>query len=224
VTAPQIRNTRDVHTNGIKIVVYGRPKIGKTRLTATAPKPLIVSTEKGLLSLRKEAIPYIQVDNIAELANAYTWLRSPAADKYATFSFDSISDLAEVVLGGEKAGTKDGRKAYGNTNDKVMQVFRDFRDISGKNVYFIAKEEEFFSANGLPCVRPIMPDKYLTMQLPYMFDGIFQYTQVSYEGKVYDVLKTKSDMQTFAGDRSGTLDELEQPNLAQIFAKIAKGN
>jgi hypothetical protein len=224
MSAPTILNTRDVHTNGIKVVVYGRPKIGKTRLCATAPKPLIISTEKGLLSLRKEAMPYVQPKDMTELGNIYTWLRTPAADKYETFCFDSISDLGEFVLSDEKKKTKNGQQAYGKLNEKVMDVFRDFRDIPGKNVYFIAKEQEFMSASGLACVQPIMPDKYLTMQLPYMFDGIFQYTQISYEGRVYDVLKTKADMQTFAGDRSGTLDEFEKPNLAQIFAKIAKGN
>jgi hypothetical protein len=220
----QVKYTDQASSVLPKVVVYGRPKIGKTRLTATAPVPLIISTEKGTLSLRKEHVPFIEVSTIAELANAYTFLRSPQSDQYRTFTFDSISDLGEVVLGDEKKRNRDARKAYGNLQDTLMQIFRDFRDIPDKNVYFIAKEEQFTAANNMECVRPSMPGKYLTQQLPYMFDGIFHYTQLRFsDGIVRDALHTKSDMQTFAGDRSGTLDEWEPPNLAYIFDKIAKG-
>lgn len=220
----QLQSTANVATNGIKNVVYGPPKIGKTRLIATAPAPVIISTEKGLLSLRKFNIPYIDVSTVAELANAYNWLRSPQSNQFATFGFDSISDLGEVVLGDNKKKTKDGRKAHGDTIDTVMQIFRDFRDVPNKNVYFVAKEQQYIGANNMPCTRPLMPNASLTSQLPYMFDGVYHYEFVRFtDGNLYEALRTRSDQQTLAGDRSGTLAEYEPPNLAQIYAKIAKG-
>ena len=39
--------------SGVKCVVYGPAGGGKTRLLATAPSPIILSAEKGLLSLKK---------------------------------------------------------------------------------------------------------------------------------------------------------------------------
>lgn len=224
MTGINIQSTANVRTDGIKAIVYGPAKIGKTRLCATAVNPFIVSTERGLLSLRKENIPYVEVSNIPELANVYNWLRSPLSAQFQTVCFDSISDLGEVVLGDEKKKSKDGRKAYGNTNETVMQIFRDFRDMPGRNVYFVAKEQQFSGANNLNCVRPTMPDAYLTQQLPYMFDVIAHMGQVRFQdGSTHVGLHTQSTEQVVAGDRSGTLAEWEPPNLAYIFDKIARG-
>lgn len=219
----QLQSTRNIKANNLKVVVYGPAKIGKTRLAINAPSPVVISTEKGLLSLRKENIPYVQVDNLKELADAYNWMTgSNEAKQFKTFVFDSISDLGEVVLGHEKKTNRNGQKAYGNTNDTVMQIFRDFRDID-KHVYFVAKEMQFQGANNMQCVRPTMPDAYLTGQLPYMFDCILHYEHILHEGNWYPALRCKSSEQVTAGDRSGTLDEFEEPHLTKLFSKIARG-
>ena len=218
-----LQSTRNIKVNNLKLVVYGPAKIGKTRLAINAPNPVVISTEKGLLSLRKENIPYIQVDDLKELADAYNWMtKSSEAKQFKTFFFDSISDLGEVVLGHEKKTNRNGQKAYGNTNDTIMQIFRDFRDID-KHVIFIAKEMLYQGANNLQCVPPTMPDQYLTGQLPYMFDGILHYENLLYNGAWYQVLRCKQNEQVTAGDRSGTLDEFEEPHLGKLFNKIAKG-
>lgn len=218
-----LQSTRNIKANNLKVVIYGPAKIGKTRLAINAPSPVVISTEKGLLSLRKENIPYIQVDDLKELAEAYTWAtKSNESRQFRTFIFDSISDLGEVVLGHEKKNNRNGQKAYGNTNDTVMQIFRDFRDID-KHVCFIAKEMQYSGANNMQCVRPTMPDAYLTGQLPYMFDCILHYEHLLHESNWWQVLRCKASEQVTAGDRSGTLDEFEEPHLGKLFQKIAKG-
>lgn len=220
----QLQSTNSVKADAIKVVVYGPAKIGKTRLAITAPSPVIVSTEKGLLSLRKENLPFIDVSNLNELANAYIWLKSPQAARFKTFIFDSISDLGEIILGEEKSKNKNGQKAYGNLNEKIMQIFRDFRELQNRHVVFIAKEMQYQGSNNMQCVRPTMPDQYLTGQLPYMFDLIAHMTHVRFnDGNVHVGFNCKASEQVTAGDRSGTLDEWEPPNLAHIFSKIERG-
>lgn len=220
----QVRSTNTVRSDGIKTVVYGPAKIGKTRLAITAPKPFIISTEKGLLSLRKENLPYVEVSNLAELVNVYNYIKSPQGQQFSTYQFDSISDLGEIVLGDNKKKTRNGQKAYGETNETIMAIFRDFRDLPGKHVMFIAKEMQYQGANNMQCVRPTMPDAYLTGQLPYMFDLIAHMGHVQFpDGSWHLGLNCHPSEQVTAGDRSGTLDAWEPPNLAYIFDKIAKG-
>ena len=57
--AISLRNTRDVGTAGVKVLVYGHAGAGKTSLIRTAPNPVILSAEAGLLSLSDLDIPYI---------------------------------------------------------------------------------------------------------------------------------------------------------------------
>lgn len=217
----QIQSTANVAVNGAKIVIYGQPKIGKTTLCATAPSPLILSFEKGLLSLRRHNLPYIEINSIAELANILVWLRTDAKSKqFQTICFDSISDCAETVLSEEKRSTRDGRKAYGNTNDRIMDIFRDYRDLP-RNVYFTAKEEPKQAGE---VTRPWMPDRFLTTQLPYMFDTIVRMMPLRLnDGSSIRALRCQGDFETYAGDRSGNLVEWEEPNLSKLFAKITKG-
>lgn len=61
--AIEIRKTNDISVTGrgIKLAVYGGAGIGKTRLSATAPNPLIISAESGLLSLKDSATDYIAI-------------------------------------------------------------------------------------------------------------------------------------------------------------------
>ena len=55
-----IKSTKDIALDhGIKCVVYGFSGVGKTVLCSTAPKPIVLSAESGLLSLSKVDIPYI---------------------------------------------------------------------------------------------------------------------------------------------------------------------
>ena len=172
---------------GVKVLVYGAPGAGKTRLCATAPKPFILSAESGLLSLRKEKLPY-------------------------------------QVLSTEKASSKDGRKAYGEMQDRMNRLLRAFRDIPGKNVYFSAKMERTQMDNGLILYTPSLPGKNLTQGIGYFFDEEFALIAVKdSEGNVNRYLQTFSDTTYEAKDRSGSLDFYEEPNLTKIFNKIAGG-
>lgn len=206
-------------------VIYGPPKIGKTRLAVTYPC-LVVNTERGLLSLRRDNLPKVDVYSRDEMDELLTALYSDKPNKFNQFKnyhVDSISDLAEVVLGQMKGKNKDPRKAYGETHDIVMMYFRAWRDLPNKNVTFVAKETNY-NELGVAKMRPSMPDQYLTTQLPYMFDFILHMTHFRHsDGNMYVGLHCRADFQTTAGDRSGTLDEWEQPNLSHVFNKILRG-
>ena len=56
---------------GVKVLVYGKAGSGKTRRCATAQKPLIISEEAGLLSLREYDIPVIEIKSIIDRERAF---------------------------------------------------------------------------------------------------------------------------------------------------------
>ena len=51
--AINLKTTREVASDGVKVLVYGGSGSGKTTLIGTLPDPVIISAEAGLLRDRK---------------------------------------------------------------------------------------------------------------------------------------------------------------------------
>lgn len=215
----RVQYSDDVRVDGIKCLVYGQFGIGKTPLCSTAPLPIIFSAEQGLLSIRRTHTPFIEINGYASLVEAYNWAASSAeARNYFTFCLDSLSEIAEVCLNEEKRKSKDPRQAYGAVIDQVVMLARAFRDLPGKSVVLVAKEEySKDEATNINLYQPMMPGTKLGMKLPYFFDEVFR--MVIYQTN-WRALATKSTYQHTARDRSGMLDEHERPDLTYIFRKI----
>lgn len=214
--------------NGIKMLVYGKSGVGKTRLSATAPMAqvkdgghaIIVSAEGGLLSLRGVSIPVIEIKTLDDLNKAHDYLIGAGGAQYWTIIIDSISDIAEKVLANAKAGTKDGRQAYGILADQMWETIRSFRDIQGKHVVMIAKAEFTKDDKGVTRWMPSMPGNRLTQGLAYYFDIVGHLGDYQAVTGKHTSLQFHSDLQYEAKDRSGSLDFFEYPDLTAIFNKI----
>ena len=78
--------------HGVKMLVYAGAGAGKTALCATAPRPVVISAEAGLLSLQKKNvermfgannpaisydIPVMQVTSMPQLVEAYQFFAAP---------------------------------------------------------------------------------------------------------------------------------------------------
>jgi len=223
--AVRLTTTRDAaQLNGLKICVYGQAGAGKTRLAATAEEPtIIISAEAGLLSLRDLDIPVIEVDSIEDVHEAYTFIaNSDEAKHFRWVCLDSVSEIAEVVLGVEKAATKDPRHAYGALAERMGELLRAFRDLPGRNVYMSAKlERQKDDLTGAMLYTPAMPGQRLGQALPYLFDEVFAMrVEKDPDGNPTRWLQTGADLQYSAKDRSGALDMFEPPSLAAIARKI----
>ncbi len=206
--------------HGIKCLVYGRAGIGKTRLVATAPQPIIISVEGGMLSLRDKNIPMIEIKTLDDLNRTHDYLTGPAGSQYYTIGIDSVSEIAEKVLSNAKAGTKDGRQAYGVLADQMWTTIRAFRDIKGKCVVMTAKAEYDKDENGVTRWQPSFPGRNLTQGMAYFFDEVFHLGAYRGAQGEFVALQTKTDMQYEAKDRSGALDFFEFPDLTSVFNKI----
>lgn len=223
--AVKIISTRQAAVNGVKILVYGRPGVGKTCLCATAPRPIILSAESGLLSLRHWDIPVVEINTVEDLMQAAEYLTGPAGAQYDTICLDSISEIAEVVLVNARKTVKDPRQAFGELILQMQNCIRYFRDLPRFNVYFAAKQEYTKDEHGAFRYMPSMPGQKLSPALPYFFDEVFNLNigTDTKTGATYRYLRTAPDLQYEAKDRSGTLDTFEPANLTHIFNKITQG-
>ncbi len=213
--------------HGIKCMIYGNSGVGKTRLCASAPAPIILSAESGLLSLRRFNLPFININSSKDLIEAYTFLISNGGKQFQTICLDSVSEIAEVCLIEAKKATKDGRKAYGDTQEILIDIFRKFRDIPAKHIIFLAKQE--FTIDGLTNTKfnaPSFPGNKLAQAAPYFFDEVWQLTRWNTEHGPQWGLRTQPDGQNAAKDRSGVLAEFENADpatgggLSFIFKKM----
>lgn len=223
---------------GIKVLAYSQSGVGKTTLCATAPAPIILSAEKGLLSLRKQNlerlygvgtpgisynIPVIQINTVVDLNDIYRWLTESAEAKpFETFCMDSITEIGEKVLSNSKKLQSDPRKAYGEMADHMIELVKAYRDIPNKNIYVTAKlDKDKDEVSGMMMYGPSMPGKQTGPALPYLFDEVFRLgVAKDKEQKEFRFIQTQPDLQYTAKDRSGTLDSFEPANLTHIFNKI----
>lgn len=218
----EIKTTRQVAQDfGLKILVHGPAGAGKTRLCATTgdlEHTLIISAEGGLLSIQSFEIDVVQVNSVGDVYEAYEFLRK-GDHKYRWVCLDSISELAEVVLQGEKLRHRDGRRAYGEMADTVFDLLRGFRNLP-YNVVMTAKQARE-EDEGRFLYVPLLPGRQLTQSIAYLFDEVFALrVEPNGEGQPVRLLQTGKSRNYEAKDRSGLLALYETPDLAQLYAKI----
>lgn len=227
--AIKIQNTADIEFEGVKCIVYGGAGVGKTRLCATAPKPVIISAESGLLSLSEVDVPYIEISTLDDLNEAYNLLKRKIASKdmeYETICLDSLSEIAEVLIAQELPKHKDGRQAYAALANAMIPMLKKFRDLKGVNTVFTAKRIDIRDEeSGAVTTELLLPGNVLGYQVPYLVDELF-YMDLDRKGIPF--LQTKPSRKVFCKDRSGALNKEGEfakdadsvPNLTELFDKI----
>lgn len=221
---PQIVSSRQLaQYHGVKGLIYGDSGVGKTSLAILAPYPLLISAESGLLSLGRFDVPTWKITALSELIDVYNFAKSSAeANHFQTIMVDSVSEVGEIVLADRMSKNKDPRQAYQQTNDMVLAILKDFRDLPGKHIWFLAKMSNMEINPGERKFHPMMPGQKLTPNMPYLFDEVFFMgaKPPTADGKSERFLLTQPDWNHVAKDRSGTLAPQEKPDLGAITKKI----
>jgi hypothetical protein len=220
----KVVNTRNMRFNGEKVFIYGLPKIGKTTLCTTAPSPVLLSTDRGLKTLKdnKIYIDAIEIDTFKKLEEAYKWcIGSNEARKYKTFCLDSISETTEKVFTKHAIKKKSYLSAYDKTYVEITDISRKFRDIPNKHICFISEQRTVVDDKlKITTYMPAMVTRKITDKISYLFNQVLVY-RLSDDGKSR-YIQTKKDYQyPVLGDRSGKLAPQEPANLTYIFKKSA---
>lgn len=210
----EIKSTINYTVDSVKMCVYGPAGVGKTVLCATAPNPIIISSEAGLLSLASRDVPYVEIKRIEDFDRAY---RMVSKSDHKTICIDSLSEIAEVLLKKLKDEAKDPRQAYLQMAEAMLNMIRNFRDLKSRHVVFVTKMDSRLDDVDVMQHKPVLPGQMLNAQLPYFVDELFCMIQ---DRKGERWLQTEGDRNRICKDRSGKLDKLEAPNLTDIIAKI----
>lgn len=80
----------------IKMLVYGDSGVGKTVFASTAPSPLFLDADKGMMSVQN-VVDRIPIDNWSDLQEAWTFIAS-GEHEYKTIVVDALNELQRIVM------------------------------------------------------------------------------------------------------------------------------
>uniref|UniRef100_A0AAU6W009 AAA domain protein n=1 Tax=Pseudomonas phage Pavpe01 TaxID=3138545 RepID=A0AAU6W009_9VIRU len=206
---------------GVKMLAYGPPGSGKTPLVNTAPRPVLLSLEPGMLSMRGSQVPTFQADTPAKIAEFFDWVfRSPEANSFDTVAIDSVSHMAEILLKAELPKHKNKLQAYGLMASTAYDHLEGLYYLRNKHTYLIAKQTQA-EEEGVQVKRAYFPGQELNVKVPHLYDLIAQIAKAQIQGFAQPQLAIRCGA-TFgihARDRTGKLFELEPPDLTALFNK-----
>lgn len=209
---------------GVKALIYGPPGSGKTPVFNTAPRPLLLAVEPGLLSMRGSTVPTFEGYTAAAIREFFVWFSQSAETKnFDTLGIDSVSQMAEIILTDKLLINKDGRKAYGDMSREIMDWLNKLYFFPQKHLYLICKQTTVEEA-GTAKRRPYFPGQDLNVKVPHLFDEIL-HLGLHNIPNVVGAQKAFCTMEQFdllARDRSGQLAAYEPPNLTDIYLKAMK--
>lgn len=209
--------------NGAKTLVYGAPGTGKTPLTNTAPRPILLACEPGLLSMKGSTVPTYLAPSAKHIEEFFAWLtRSNEANNFDTVCIDSLSEMASIYLR-EALNTKSsagnkahGQAAYGKMADCMVPHLNTLFHMPRKHTYLICKMETIETG-----IRPAFPGKFLSSYVPHLYDVVMHLAihNIPNYGQ-QKAFRCVGTYDAIARDRSGKLLEFEQCNLTALFNKV----
>jgi len=214
----------------IKILVYGDPKSGKTRLAKTLPvsddsEVLILPVDPGTASIRDRDFQIWEPPNgnwSAEFMEyVYEQLLLPENKNIKYVVVDGLDDLGERLLSEAKDNNKDVRAAYGELRSNSLDIVQKIRDITGVRTLWITHPS--YKDDGK--IRAKYPGS-IAEDLPGWFDIILYLREVELPDgtKKTKLITSKAfDPNLEVGDRTGLLDVVEDPDIGAIYKKIESG-
>lgn len=230
----QIRMPKDLmpHT-GCNMLIYGVAGSGKTRLSLTAPTPLLWAVENGLLSVQNEPIQTVQlpiqqeINRILAMSDSDRKRVDPfvcvnefvdwcATQKtHETIIVDSLSELSSLVFSFYGARETNTQRAYGLMAERLLQWAKKLY-YAPCNVVFICKETQVNKGtddNPKYVAVPSIVGQKTYSEISHLIDVILriQVKMFPANGKMqeFNVFSSKEHVNYHARDRSGKLGEFE---------------
>jgi phage nucleotide-binding protein len=130
-------------------LIYGRSGTGKTAVSSSWPKPMLLVDirEKGTDTIAKvPGIDVISIEEWAEIEQVYWYLKSNES-KYKTVSIDQISQMQDLAMAEIKGTGKEesdilSRRDWGQIAGLMKTWLYNYRDLTNSGIYvvFIAHE------------------------------------------------------------------------------------
>ena len=219
--ASDLRPASDFARNfGVKALIFGPPGSGKTPVMNTAPRPVLLACEPGLLSMRNSKVPTFEAWDAARVDEFFAWVfGSNEVKNFDTIGVDSTSQMAEIYLQAANKTNKHGLAAYGEMARNTLKHLEMLYFMQQKHTYLIAKQE-IKTENNITMKRPYFPGQQLPVEVPHKYDCILQLDiqNVSGMGQL-QAFRCRGSIDVVARNRTGTLNEFEPPDFGLLVQK-----
>jgi hypothetical protein len=223
-------------------VLYGPSGAGKTSLTATAPRPAFLDTNKGLLSIAgRPGFEHVHAEDINDftgLERAYDNFTGTGKrdwrKKYDTLVVDHFDDIQAIIMEqlGERRHERDERKDideseqkdWGVMATKLKRILRKYKTLPIHKILICGEKDNKEDGRLMPSLQG-----QLGNSLPYFADHTM-YLRIGKNGKRYLHLDSTDDF--YAKTRAWWLTpeqrKIQVPfddttALTKLFALIAAG-
>lgn len=206
---------------GCKALIFGPAGSAKTPILNTAPRPLLLATEPGLLSMRGSKIPTYEAYEPKRIDEFFKWFfNSNETKNFDTLGIDSASQIADIYLVDAQKNNKHGLKAYGEMASNTMEHLRTLYYTRYKHTYVICKEE-IKDLDGQTMRRPYFPGQVLPIDVPHLYDFILRLAKTNVPGVSGEVLafQCSGSYNVLARNRTGNLNQYEPPNFTDLVNK-----
>lgn len=205
---------------GVKALAYGPPGSGKTPVAATAPAPVLLAVEPGMLSMRGTNIATYEAQTWARIKEFFEWLeKSNESRQFQTVAVDSVSQMCEIHLRDNPKKHSHGLQKYGAMAEDVYDILHKLYYAKERHTYLICKQA-ILRTDDSTKVKPYFPGNDLDVKVPHLFDEILHLDNFVIPGvgpaRAFHCFNGVGSM---CRDRSGKLSEYEPPNLSAIFQK-----
>jgi hypothetical protein len=230
------------HRQWQTVALYGESGVGKTSLAATAPSPIFLDSNKGLLSIAErkgfEHVRSVDVSSIGDLNAAYANFTGEGDEdwqkKFKTIVFDHFDDIQGIILDEivEKGMERDERRddtveqrEYGILFNKLARFLRKFKRVPCHKILICGYKEDFETGKLRPSLVGQMAQK-----LPYFVDHTLFVRASEKTGTRYIHLDPSEDF--YAKTRAHWLTKEQRKvkvnfnnvtTLSELFAVFAAG-
>jgi len=203
---------------GAKCIIYGPPGVGKTPIINSAPRPVLLATEPGLLSMRNSNVPTWVAPTKAKIDEFMKWFEHSAETKnFDTLAIDSISQMCNIAL--DESTSKHGLAQYGDMADYVMPYFQRLYYMKEKHMYLVAKED--LTSDGKR--RPAFPGQQLNGSngVSHLYDCILRVARVPIPNVGETIaFQCNGSYDVIARNRTGTLADFEPIDFSALVKKV----
>lgn len=210
-----IQRTTEAKAPSLVLCIYSQGGVGKTTLSTTAPRPIILDSENGskALGARGIDVPVIHVKSWADVQDAWKLVKDDA--QFASIVIDPVGAFLDLLVENERAGGDMNLKKWGSAKERMRKFIWAVKD-SGKHVVFVAHEKE--EKDDEQVLRRPMLQANLWQELVNLCD-VVGHLRIDASGK--RTLRVQPEPKFYAKDRFDVLGNLvENPNITTMVATI----
>ena len=233
----KVQFTDETAHKKLNILVWGLPGSGKTHFAETAPRPFLINTDKGELTMHKSHIPFVTIDGTMQVYETIMSILDDARKGKAnevvdfkeidTIILDSVWKLSDLLLEEimEEANNS-GKANYDNWGELLTRMSKIIDGFTASNFHFIATSGEATRQDEMDAEEKIVTFNFsgsYRNRLPYSFDFNL-YLKATKRGKEMQfIANTMEENKRTAKSRVAIPRQIVDPSFKKIQDFVTEG-